>query len=147
MTSPTSLEDQLSGTTFAIPEQLYSVVRAGDLACLNTEVLRKSCFAAIYDPALDEYTLYIENEKVPEIPLDDGYAVFGSYRLIRFLLHVPFEGVGFIAAIAAAIAKKGVNILAVSAYSCDYLLVKNEDVELAREAIAGLGINEKALAL
>lgn len=143
MTNATSLDDQLAGTTFTIPEQLYSVVRTGELACLNTEALRKSCFTAIYDPGLDEFTLYMENEKLPEIPLESGFAVFGSYRLIRFLLHVPFEGVGFIAAIAGAVAKKGVNILAVSAYSCDYLLVKDEDVEPAREAIASLGMKEK----
>jgi Uncharacterized conserved protein len=145
MTNATSLEDQLAGTTFAIPEQLYSVVRTADLTCLGTDALRKSCFAAIYDPGIDEFTLYIENEKLPEIPLESGFAVFGSYRLIRFLLHVPFEGVGFIAAITGAVAKKGVNVLALSAYSCDYLLVKDEDVGKARDAIAGLGMKENVL--
>lgn len=67
-----------------------------------------------------------------------------GYRAIRFNLFAPFEGVGFIATLAGAIARKGINILCVSAYSCDYILVKEGDLAEAVRALRELGIKEKA---
>lgn len=47
-----------------------------------------------------------------------------DYTLIALNVSVPFYSVGFLAAVSDAIAKAGMNILIISTYSKDYILVK-----------------------
>src|SRR5579864_7344179 len=47
-----------------------------------------------------------------------------DYALFELKVSVPFYSVGFLAAISSAIATKNINLLIVSTYSKDYVLVR-----------------------
>ena len=49
-----------------------------------------------------------------------------TYKLIEFRPAVPFQTVGFLAKIAETIANEGMNILIVSTFSKDYIMIKEE---------------------
>lgn len=66
-----------------------------------------------------------------------------SYSLISLNVSVPFYAVGFLAAVSTAIAKGGMNILIVSTYSKDYILIKKEKLDNARQTLTDLGFKEK----
>lgn len=134
----TSLEEQMRGTVFSVLDKSYAMVRGAGRGSLAEAA--ESCLAAMYDPGIDECTLVLEEPLSPAAPIDPTAKIHGGYRAIRFELSVPFEGVGFIAALAGVIAGKGVNILALSAFSCDYIMVKNEDLAVSLQALTGLGL-------
>jgi hypothetical protein len=67
-----------------------------------------------------------------------GARTAGPYRLITFDIVLDFGVVGFLAAVAGALAARGVSVYALSAYSRDHLLVRREEVEVARAALEDL---------
>jgi len=92
-------------------------------------------FAVIADDV--ECTVITTEQRAPAIEkLDDQ----GWFKLIGIEPSIPFEGVGFLAAITAAIAEQGLNILVVSTFSKDYILVPEEELSLAETALQGLGL-------
>ena len=138
------LVEQIANSTFTVMASRYAAVSAASLDCLSSRELREQCFAAIFDPDIGEYTLIIQPLALAGIVLRPECEAHDGYRVIRFNLFAPFEGVGFIATLAGAIARKGINILCVSAYSCDYILVKDGDVQDAVCALRELGMREKS---
>ena len=64
------------------------------------------------------------------------------YTLFALNISVPFYAVGFLAAVSSAIATKGMNILIVSTYSKDYILVAFDKTEIARSVLVELGFKE-----
>ncbi len=64
--------------------------------------------------------------------------------LIEFCPTIPFKGVGFIAAIADALAKKQINVLVVSTFSKDYFLVPQTSGKSAIAALRRLGFKVRA---
>ena len=54
---------------------------------------------------------------------------------------LPFYAVGFLAKIAKAIAAKNLNILIVSTFSKDYLLIREEKYKTAVKALKETGFN------
>jgi hypothetical protein len=75
--------------------------------------------------------------------LIDKHDERGGFRLIGIKPSIPFEGVGFLAAIAGAVAEQGLNILVVSTFSKDYILVPEEELSLAEAALRGLGLKQQ----
>ncbi len=67
-----------------------------------------------------------------------GARVAGPYRLLTFDLALPLDLVGYLAAITAALAARGVSLYALSAYTRDHVLVRRPDLPAAREALAEL---------
>lgn len=65
------------------------------------------------------------------------------WALIALNVSAPFYSVGFLAAVTSAIAKEDRNILVVSTYSKDYILVQYEFLEGARRVLLSLGFKEK----
>jgi hypothetical protein len=63
----------------------------------------------------------------------------GPFRVLRFELAQPFAAPGFLAAIAAAIARRGVNQLLYSTWSFDYALVATEDLDAAMAGLRDMG--------
>ncbi len=63
-----------------------------------------------------------------------------DYSLFELRVAVPFYAVGFLASVTSAIASKGANILVISTYSKDYILVRTEHTQLAAEVLNGLGM-------
>ncbi len=65
-----------------------------------------------------------------------------EWKLIRLNVSIPFYCPGFLATASAAIADQGMNVLIVSTYSKDYLLVRADLTGKARKALLGAGFEE-----
>jgi len=61
-----------------------------------------------------------------------------DYRLITFDLPLELGLVGYLAALAGAVAEKGVSIFTISAFSRDHIFVPTEDFEQAWDALRTL---------
>ena len=90
------------------------------------------CFVAVTDR---ELSLVCESERVPDSPLarEDGW------RAMRVIGTLDFSLTGILSRIATVLADARVGIFAVSTYNTDYVLVKEENLDRAREALAAAG--------
>jgi hypothetical protein len=66
-----------------------------------------------------------------------------SYALIALNVSVPFYSVGFLAAVSQAMAQAGMDILLVSTYSKDYLLVRYDLRAEAQRLLLDLGLSQR----
>ncbi len=64
------------------------------------------------------------------------------YRLISLNVAVPFYSVGFIATVCDAIASAGMNVLVVSTFSKDYIMVRADLIERTGAILLSLGFEE-----
>ena len=60
----------------------------------------------------------------------------GSFRLLTFDIELDFSVVGFLAEIAGILATAGISIVALSAFSRDHLLIKEEDLAKTFNALS-----------
>jgi hypothetical protein len=92
------------------------------------------CFLVAHDP--DEITAIVEESRLPELRVLEVQA---GYALLEIRVAMQFPTVGFMASAARALAEQGLDLLAVSTYSKDYLLVKAEALTAAQQALAAVG--------
>jgi hypothetical protein len=59
----------------------------------------------------------------------------GNFRLLSFDIKLDFETVGFFAQISKILAEANVSIVALSAFSRDHLLIKQEDLPKALKVL------------
>lgn len=88
----------------------------------------------------DEITVVTKEENLAELDILERNK--DSYCLIALNVSVPFYSVGFLATVSQAIADKGMNILIVSTYSKDYILMKDEKIEKAKTVLLALCFQE-----
>lgn len=88
----------------------------------------------------NEITVVTKEENLNKLSLLEKNKDF--YTLISLNVSIPFYSVGFLATVSGAIAKYGMNILIVSTYSKDYILVKANSKDKAREILLELGFKE-----
>ena len=62
-----------------------------------------------------------------------------NFRLLTFEAELPFDLVGFMARVSAALAEKGISILVFSSYSTDHVLVRDRDLDQALNALREIG--------
>ncbi len=108
-------------------------------AVAKTKSQVEEAFATIIDK--NEITTICERNKLPAkdiIDVDED-----DWRIITFDMLLPMDLVGFIAKISGAVAEEGVNILYVSSYSTDHLLVQEKDLEKAIAKLRKLGCRVK----
>ncbi len=91
-------------------------------------------FANIMDGK--EITVIIDEAKIDEV---DTLEMEPGWKLLTFDMVLPFNLVGFLAKVASALAKKSVSIFVISSYSTDHILVKENDLKNAKEALEELG--------
>ena len=85
-----------------------------------------------------EWTAYVPDEHLPaDIPAERGF------RVLELQGPLPFEAVGVLARITAALARAGVPILALSTSGTDLILVRGNRLEAARESLRGAGYQVK----
>ena len=89
----------------------------------------------------DEITVVTREENLEDLDLIEKNKEF--YKLIALNVAVPFYSVGFLATVSGAIAKEGMNILIVSTYSKDYIMVKEECLEKAKKVLLELGFKSQ----
>lgn len=89
----------------------------------------------------DEVTLVTREENLVKLNAVEKNKDF--YTLIALNVSVPFYAVGFLATVSNAVASEGMNILIVSTYSKDYILVKAGLKDKVRDILLKLGFSEK----
>lgn len=88
----------------------------------------------------DEITVLTTEDRLGEIEVIERNK--DSYALFALNVSIPFYAVGFIAAVTSAIAAGAMNVLVVSTYSKDYILVRTEHLGKATEALKALGLSQ-----
>jgi hypothetical protein len=78
---------------------------------------------------------------VPETHLSDVETIDATrgWTLFTFDVVLPFELVGFLAVVAAALAEAEIPVFVLSAYSTDHILVRHRHAASAAETLSDLG--------
>jgi len=88
----------------------------------------------------DEITVVTESKNLKFLDIMERNK--DNYSLISLNVSIPFYSVGFLAAISGQIAKNGMNILIISTYSKDYVMVRKEHTKKAMATLKGLGLSK-----
>ncbi len=128
-----SIEDIIRQSTFKVENGIFVYSK------VNTLPKTGNHFLVSQDK--DEITVVTLEENLGDLDLIERNKE--DYKLIALNVSVPFYAVGFLATVSNAISKRGMNILIVSTYSKDYILIKKEKLEDARKALIDLGFKEK----
>lgn len=88
----------------------------------------------------DEITVVTKEENLEKLDLIEKNKDY--YQLVELKVSVPFYSVGFLATVANIIAERGMNILIISTYSKDYIMVRVEFIEKAQQALLDLGFKK-----
>lgn len=125
------------------------------------EVLRNSRFAVVPEPYVyvkagrvgesGGHLLVVRDELETTVVTHErnleGVEVLGRNPDRWLLLSIdcanPFYCVGFLAAICTEFCAAGIDVLAISAFTRDLLLVKESERERARTLLLGLGMEER----
>ncbi len=83
-----------------------------------------------------EITMIVEENKLKNVKYDE---VQSWFKIIQVAVSVPFFAVGFLARITQAIAERKINVLVISTFSYDYLLIREKDLGLAIKALRRIG--------
>jgi hypothetical protein len=78
----------------------------------------------------DELSVVCRQDSVP-----DGIRCERGWRCLRVAGAIPFSVVGILASLAAPLAEAGISIFAVSTFDTDYLLIKDEALAAALDAL------------
>lgn len=125
------LQEIIRSSTFEIQAGIY-------IYCKVTQKPSGDHFLISQDK--DEITVVTTANKLKDLNLIERNKE--NYKLIALNVSVPFYSVGFLATVSGAIAKEGMNILIVSTYSKDYILVKEHNLTRAKVALIKLGFKD-----
>ncbi len=122
-----------------IKQSSFSVVEGAFVyAKVNSCVHQEQHFMVSRDK--DEITVVTRIENLPSLDLIERNK--DDYALIALNVSVPFYSVGFLATVSGAVADVGMNILIVSTYSKDYILVKIANLDRTCEVLTALGFSQ-----
>jgi hypothetical protein len=129
-----------------------STVRGGPDASLRLSVLGERLAVCSLDPrtqipawaasapffsvtrTFDELSVVCPEEHVPA-----GITCERGWRVLKLEGPLDFGLVGVLASVAAPLAESGVGVLAIATYDTDYVLVKEEQLDLATAALRERG--------
>lgn len=89
----------------------------------------------------DETTVVTEEANLVELEIIEKNKDY--WTLIALNVSAPFYSVGFLAAVSSAIAKVNRDVLIVSTYSKDYILVQYDFLNGVKQVLLTLGFKEK----
>ncbi|OGH20731.1 MAG: hypothetical protein A3D74_05390 [Candidatus Levybacteria bacterium RIFCSPHIGHO2_02_FULL_37_13] len=89
----------------------------------------------------DEITVVTEEANLSELEILEKNKDY--WTLIALNVSAPFYSVGFLAAVSSAIAKANRDVLIVSTYSKDYILVQYDFLDGVKQVLLTLGFKEK----
>ena len=113
------------------------IIHKGRYAYLKTDKQVLGDYFLITKDA-DEVTIISKENNINTV---DFFEETKWFTMLEIRPHKPFLTVGFIAAITKSIADRGLNVLVVSTYSKDYVLINEEYKNQAIEALRDLGFN------
>ena len=120
------LEDYFRNGKIRVHDESFAVVKATSSI--------PDAFAVIRDR--NEITVIIDQSRIKDEEVID---IERDWKMITFDMVLPMGLVGFLARISKALAHSGVSIFAISAYSTDHILVKENDLTEAIASLKGLG--------
>tara|TARA_B100001245_G_C22857479_1_gene412244 strand:- start:1024 stop:1422 length:399 start_codon:yes stop_codon:yes gene_type:complete len=97
-------------------------------------------FMVTQDP--DEVTVISKEIDIPDTPHIESTQ---WWKLLEIRVSMPFTATGFLAKITSTVATKDLNILIVSTYSKDYVLVREDNVAIATQALRDIGFPIRTL--
>ena len=109
-----------------VSPQIFSIIKAAKPV--------SNAWALVQDGK--EITAIVErgsNEEKESLGAEAGW------RLVTFDMELAFDMVGFLAQIANALAKEGISIFVISAYSTDHIFLKEKDLQKAVQVLESLG--------
>ena len=118
--------------TLIVQDSSYAVCKLPLESGVPAEALRAE-FVALTRTE-DELSLICAEERVPP-----GAVCERGWRLLKVMGPFDFSQVGILAALTAALAQAEINLLAISTYETDYLLVKSEMLARAVRALERAG--------
>jgi len=121
-------------------EQKNFYVWGGVFAIAKTKKIIDGAFAVIQDK--NEITVIFEESKIGENK-SNIIEVENGYKIITFDMVLPFGLVGFLAKISRALAEANISIFAISAFSTDHILVKQNDLLKTIEKLQEIGFYKK----
>ena len=111
------------------------IVQPGKYAYLKTKFKPEfNCFLIVQDD--EEITVVVDEKNISQVSHEDEVKWF---KLLKIKVSMPFVAKGFLAKVTKTIADKGLNVLIVSTFSNDYVLVKEETHKIAIEALKDIG--------
>jgi len=125
-----ALRKTINSSPFVLHPQRYTVLQVQE--CSNPQ----PHFLVTHEA--EEVTV-ITTEKQRGLLQSDILQEQAWFQLIEFKMSTPFETPGFLAAIASKLASRHLNILLVSTFSKDWLLLKEEDLEAGLSGLHELG--------
>ena len=121
-----NLEDYFKNGKVYIWKQRFAVVKS--------KKTYPNAFANIIDK--NEITVVIEESVINQ---EDIIEIEKEWKIITFDMILPFELTGFMAAVSKVLAEEKISIFAISAYSTDHVLIKEENIEKAKKRLEQLG--------
>lgn len=89
----------------------------------------------------DEITVVTEENNLGELEIIEKNKDY--WTLIALNISAPFYSVGFLATVSSAIAKENRDVLIVSTYSKDYILVQYDFLDGVKKVLLSLGFQIK----
>lgn len=88
----------------------------------------------------EETSLVIIEDKIPE-----GWIAETGWRIIKVNGPLDFSLIGILSSISKPLAEAGISIFAISTYLTDYILVRQDNLEKAKNALktAGFVVEEE----
>ena len=122
----------MSPLSLTLLDQSFTIHRLSPLADIPAVVLSSSFFAIARTD--DELSIVVpENTEIKSDQSDPGWDCFKVEGPLEFGL------VGILAGISSALAEAQIAIFALSTFDTDYILVKQEQVRAAKEALNSAG--------
>ncbi len=121
-------------------EQKKFYVWQENFAITKAKEVIDGAFAVIQDK--NEITVIIEESKINDNK-SKIIEVKNGYKIITFDMVLPFGLVGFLAKISQALAGENISIFAISAFSTDHILIKENDFTKAIKKLEEIGFCEK----
>ena len=128
------IEKIIQNSTFTIQEGKFVYAKVSEVPQMGHH------FMVTKDA--EEITVVTKEENLSGLALVERNKDF--YRLIALNVSVPFYAVGFIATVSQAIARGGMNILIISTYSKDYIMIREDRLEDAKTVLLKLGFKERS---
>ena len=126
------LQKIISKSTFTLTDGIYIYVKVKSIS------KKRNHFMITRDR--DEITVVTKLDNLKYLDLIEKNK--DDYSLISLNVSIPFYSVGFLAAITNALANKRMDILIVSTYSKDYIMVKTEKQSKCINALLELGLKQ-----
>lgn len=118
----------LDGGTVSVSDETYAVCRT------DRDHPEVDAFATVREAG--ETTVVVEQGDLDDVDADD---VETGWKRLTFEMELPFELVGFLAAVATALAEVDVSVFVLSSYATDHVLVTEADLGAAVARLEGLG--------